>query len=127
MFLLDIHNWNVFLFVCAIPSLISGTAFCFMPESPKFLMSMGANDKAMEIFKKVYVMNTGNSADSYPIKYLVNEIKLNDERGQVSITENRSKSQAIKEGWQQIAYMFSAPYRFKIVLVCLIQLSIISG
>lgn len=94
-----------------------------MPESPKFLMSMGANGKAMGVFRNVYAQNTGNPIDSYPIKNLVNEIKL--KAGPV--TANRTKIQAIKEGWQQIACLFTAPYRFKVVLVCLIQTSLISG
>lgn len=120
---LDIYNWNVFLFLCALPSLVSGTAIIFMPESPKFLMSMGANDKAMEVFRKVYTLNTGNPIDSYPIKSLVDELQLKE--GPVSA--NRTKIQAIKEGWQQIACLFAAPYRCKVILVCLIQMSLISG
>lgn len=97
-----------------------------MPESPKFLMSMGANEKALQVFTKVYAMNTGNTADSYPIKKLVNETELqNENRGK--ITANRTKVQAIKEGLQQITCIFNAAYRCKVVLVCLIQTSLISG
>lgn len=98
-----------------------------MPESPKFLMSMGSNEKAIEVFKKVYAINTGNTADSYPIKNLIDETQLqqNESRGQ--ITANRTKIQAIKEGWQQIACIFNPSYRFKVVLVCLIQTAIITG
>lgn len=91
-------------------------------------MSMGANDKAIQVFRKVYTMNTGNSPDSYPIKNLVNEIESHQgNENKVQITANRTKTQAIKEGWQQVSCIFNASYRVKVVLVCLIQMSLISG
>lgn len=118
----EIFNWNIFLFICSLPSLIAGTCMCFMPESPKFLMSMGQNEKALEVFQKVYEMNTGNPADSYPVKKLVDEIQQGGK-----ITANRSKVQAMKEGWQQIKPMFCAKYRCQVLLVCLIQTAVLTG
>lgn len=72
-------------------------------------------------------MNTGNSVESFPIKSLVDEIQPKENEEKVQITANRSKTQAIKEGWQQIACLFDKNYRCKVVLVCLIQTSLISG
>lgn len=39
---------------------------CF-PESPKFLMTMGRNEEALKVFRKVYAMNTGNDPDTFPV------------------------------------------------------------
>lgn len=86
---------------------------------------MGANDKAMQVFKKVFAMNTGDASESYPIKTLVDELQMQENENK--ITANRTKIQALKEGWQQIAYIFNPSYRFKVLLVCLIQTSLISG
>lgn len=67
---LVLHSWNIFLFLCSLPSLFSGFAYIFMPETPKFLMAKGQTQKAMEVFAWVYSLNTGKSPDSYPVIYL---------------------------------------------------------
>lgn len=63
----ELHSWNVYLFVCGLPAFYSAIAFLFLPESPKFLMTIGANEKALAIFQRVYSMNTGKHADSFPV------------------------------------------------------------
>ncbi|XP_064212298.1 synaptic vesicle glycoprotein 2C [Tribolium castaneum] len=119
----EFHSWNLYLCLCAFPALISSIAFIFMPESPKFLMSMGRNEKALEVFRKVYCFNTGNAPETFPIKELVEETKLNnDSKHGGRITANRTKLQAMKEGWQQITPLFFPPHLGKIILVCLLQM-----
>lgn len=67
----EIHTWQVFLAICSIPPpLIAGISVAFLPESPKFLMSRGKNEKAMQIFKQLYSINTGNDPNSYPVSIL---------------------------------------------------------
>ncbi|RZC36126.1 synaptic vesicle glycoprotein 2C [Asbolus verrucosus] len=121
----EFHSWNLYLCICAFPALISSIAFIFMPESPKFLMTTGNNDKALAIFRKVYSFNTGNPPETFPIKVLVEETKVNtDSRHGGRVTANRTKIQAIKEGWQQITPLFFPPHLFKIILVCFMQMLI---
>lgn len=70
-FLLEIHTWQIFLAVCSIPPcLLAGISVAFLPESPKFLMSRGKNEKAMNVFKQIYSLNTGKDPNSYPVCYL---------------------------------------------------------
>ncbi|XP_017020359.1 synaptic vesicle glycoprotein 2C [Drosophila kikkawai] len=71
---LNIHSWQIYLFVLGIPSLISGLIFCVMPESPRFLMAQGRNEEALEAFKQIYHVNSRKPKDSYPIKALVQEV-----------------------------------------------------
>lgn len=66
-----VHSWQIFLFVCALPSLFSGVGLFFMPESPKFLMSQGRNSEALQAFQKVFHINTGKPKDSYPVGDIV--------------------------------------------------------
>ncbi|XP_063912388.1 synaptic vesicle glycoprotein 2B-like isoform X2 [Zophobas morio] len=121
----EFHSWNLYLCICAIPALISAIAFIFMPESPKFLMTTGRNDKALEVFKKVYCFNTGNEPETFPIKQLIEETKSNtDMKYGGKVTANRTKMQAIKEGWQQIKPLFFPPHLPKILLVCFMQMLI---
>ncbi|RZC39043.1 Sugar tr and/or MFS 1 domain containing protein, partial [Asbolus verrucosus] len=121
---LEFHSWNIYLFLVAIPSVVSGIVFIFMPESPKFLMTMGQNEKALIVFRRVYSWNSGQPVDSYPIKELVDEIALKQSNPQHhggQVTANRSKIQALKEGWQQIKPLFFPPLLANIILVCSIQ------
>ncbi|CAH0554053.1 unnamed protein product [Brassicogethes aeneus] len=116
-----IHSWNIYLFICAVPALISGVCFMFMPETPKFLMTTGNNQKALEIFQKVYSLNTGKPMDTYPVKLLVDEVSTADSTKTAQDVQDRSKSQVLKDGFTQLAPLFSAPYLCKILLVCSMQ------
>jgi len=80
----EYNSWRIFLLICAVPSFIVGVLLFLLPESPKFLLSRGKTDKAMEIFQKIYKMNTGKDKSLYPIKQLI----LDDEQHQKSIEAN---------------------------------------
>ncbi|KAJ8977731.1 hypothetical protein NQ317_019406 [Molorchus minor] len=125
---LEMHSWNIYLLLCSLPGIIGGIVFLFLPESPKFLMTIGKNEMALQIFRKVYRINTGKSEDMFPIKELVDEITLNEgNKYGGNVTANRTKFQAVKEGWQQIKPLFHYPYLPKLILVCVIQMFIIQS
>ncbi|KAF7285169.1 hypothetical protein GWI33_011708 [Rhynchophorus ferrugineus] len=124
----NFHSWNIFLLITGLPAFITGLMFILLPESPKFLMSRGENDKALEVFRKVYSINTGQPKDTYPIRKLVDETKLkanNQHGGQV--TAQRSTVQTLKEGFRQIKPLFFPPYLLKVILTCAIMLFIVMG
>lgn len=66
---IELNSWNLFLFFCAFPSIISTIAFVFLPESPKFLMTSGKNEEALEVFRTIYSYNTGNSPETFPVSH----------------------------------------------------------
>jgi VNT family MFS transporter (synaptic vesicle glycoprotein 2) len=107
---LEFHAWNLFLLICTLPAILTGILFILMPESPKYLMAKGNNAKALEVFKKIYKLNSGQSRDNYPIK------KLTDDR------QIYQKKHTIKEAWNQISPLFSMKYATKLILVCSLQL-----
>ncbi|KAJ8919148.1 hypothetical protein NQ315_012134 [Exocentrus adspersus] len=125
------HSWNLYLLICSLPALISAIAFLFLPESPKFLMTMGRNEKALQVFRKVYRINTGKPEHTFPITELVDETisaKDNPNKREGQITANRTKTQALKEGWQQMKPLFFPPHLGKMILVvsmqCFIMMSL---
>ncbi|EFA11011.1 synaptic vesicle glycoprotein 2B [Tribolium castaneum] len=65
------NSWRIFLLICAIPSLIVAILLFFLPESPKFLLSRGRSEEAIEIFKIIYSTNTGRDKEEYPVKQLI--------------------------------------------------------
>ncbi|RZC39706.1 Sugar tr and/or MFS 1 domain containing protein, partial [Asbolus verrucosus] len=107
---LEFHAWNLFLLLCALPAVTSGVLFMFMPETPKYLMTKGNNEQALEVFRKIYKFNTRQPKESYPVR------KLRDEK------QIYQKKHGFKEAWKQISPLFCRKYAFKLILVCSLQL-----
>lgn len=61
-------SWKIFLLVCGVPSLLSALVLFLLPETPKYYISKRKFTKAIDVFKKVYVINTGQPAETYPVK-----------------------------------------------------------
>uniref|UniRef100_A0A8D8Z5Y6 Synaptic vesicle 2-related protein n=1 Tax=Cacopsylla melanoneura TaxID=428564 RepID=A0A8D8Z5Y6_9HEMI len=65
-----LSSWRIFLLASTLPSLLGAILVFFIPESPKFLMTANRRDSALDVFEKMYALNTGNPRDSYPVKNL---------------------------------------------------------
>ncbi|XP_045449325.1 synaptic vesicle glycoprotein 2B-like [Melitaea cinxia] len=103
-----IHSWNIFLLATALVPLLTGVAFLCLPESPKFLMSRGRNEEALEVFRKIYSMNTGKPPETFSITKLVEERPEQRSRGLA----------ALKEGRFQFTPLFKVPHLTWLLLVC---------
>ncbi|XP_055551438.1 synaptic vesicle glycoprotein 2B-like [Wyeomyia smithii] len=126
-----IHSWQIFLAVCCIPSLLSGTSVIFLPESPKFLMSKGRNQQALAVFRTLYRHNTGREPQHYPIKELVDETLVGSERTDGKETQENGaaseKRSGLQNGVQQIMVMFRKPHLRNSLLAYSIQFGILFG
>lgn len=65
------NSWRIFLLICAAPSFIVAGLLLLLPESPKYLLSCGRYEEALNIFRGIYAINTGKSRDSYTVKELI--------------------------------------------------------
>ncbi|GJQ68423.1 hypothetical protein Trydic_g17010 [Trypoxylus dichotomus] len=65
------NSWRIFLLICSLPSFVVGVLLFFLPESPKFLLSRGKTERAIDIFRSIYHINTGNEKSRYPVKHLI--------------------------------------------------------
>ncbi|KAI4504130.1 hypothetical protein M0802_000601 [Mischocyttarus mexicanus] len=65
------NSWRIFLLICAAPSFIVAGLLLLLPESPKYLLSCGRYQEALDIFRGIYAINTGKSRDSYTVKELI--------------------------------------------------------
>ncbi|XP_034485624.1 synaptic vesicle glycoprotein 2C-like isoform X2 [Drosophila innubila] len=121
---LNIHSWQVFLFVCALPSLFSGLLITALPESPKYLMSQSRNVEALQALQRIYHINTGKPKDTYPIKSLILEVPSRDaQKDEVIYTigekaadktepvkrPSRSLLESLRAGMLQMKPMFHKP------------------
>lgn len=70
------NSWRIFLLLCASPSFLVAALLFYLPESPKFLIMQGRQDKALNILRNIFVQNTGQSKDYYPVKELMIDEKF---------------------------------------------------
>lgn len=115
----QIHSWRIFLAICSLPAFLGCLAIFAFPESPRFLLLKGRREEALEIFKKIYSINTGKPPDTYPIKDLEDEY---------SVTSSSDKwKEQVQSSWGQIKPLFLSPNVFKLVIISLIQLGATIG
>ncbi|KAL2733928.1 synaptic vesicle glycoprotein 2B-like isoform X4 [Vespula squamosa] len=115
----EIKSWRVFLAICSLPAFLACLTIFFFPESPRFLLLKGRREEALEIFKKIYSINTGKPADTYLVKDLEDEY---------SIKSSGDKwKEKILSSWEQIKPLFLPPNVFNLIVISLIQLGATIG
>lgn len=65
--MIEIDSWRVFLVICSLPEFLACIALFAFPESPRFLILKSRHDEALDVFKKIYSLNTGKDPDTYPV------------------------------------------------------------
>lgn len=121
---LSLPSWRVFLIVSTIPSIIASFVLNLFDESPKFLMFRGRRDEAMEVFKKIYWINTGKPKDTFPIKSLLDETQT---KQGMEEDEHMTLGGFLKLGWTQCVPLFKRPHLPYAALVFLIQFGTLYG
>lgn len=51
--------WRLFIIVCGLTGLICGLMLCYLPESPKFLLSQKRQQETIEVLQQIYRLNGG--------------------------------------------------------------------
>lgn len=127
-------SWQLFVAVCALPSLVLGLSLFMFPESPKFLVECGETELALEIIKDIYEKNSQRDRAEYPIHGLKGNDKLNN----IMETHNRSKRTLslgkpnhlmilLNEIWDQTKALCHPPHLKRTILTCVIQFGITSS
>ncbi|CAH0399015.1 unnamed protein product [Chilo suppressalis] len=99
------NSWRTLMLVYSMPSLITALCLFFLPESPKFVLSQGDEDKALEILRRIYRINNRGSKEEYQVKGVIRE------------TEKKEKA-SMKD---QIVPLFRAPLlKFTIIMTSLL-------
>lgn len=89
------NSWRIFLLVMSLPSFIVAALLFLLPESPKFLISSGRHEEAIEVLRGIYLMNTGKPKEEYPVKQLLIEEPSNYKpltQKQIEAKEAKSKT-----------------------------------
>lgn len=111
----DFKPWRLLFIINTLPAFLNGIAFCFCPESPKFLMSQGRNEEALEVLKMVYKLNKGtDNADGYEVM----KLRLDPEDA-IARDQNGSNSGGLlKSMVQQTLPIVKLPYLIYFIICC---------
>jgi MFS transporter, VNT family, synaptic vesicle glycoprotein 2 len=110
--------WRFFLVICSLPNFFCALALIFIiPESPKFTYSQGDEEKTLEIFRKIYRINTGKSDDTFPVIFIIK----NEEFGGGTKESSQSFFDFM---WSQVAPLFKGSHLRNILTACFIQFAV---
>ncbi|KAJ8985339.1 hypothetical protein NQ317_008370, partial [Molorchus minor] len=107
----QLNNWRTFSLANSVPSIIVALMLYRLPESPRYLYYSGKPKEALIVLRDMYVSNTGNPKDSFPVESL-------DEK---AILEQSSRSK--KDLSAQIVPLFKPPLLSYTVSACVMQAS----
>ncbi|KPJ10443.1 Synaptic vesicle glycoprotein 2A [Papilio machaon] len=62
---INLHIWNIYLYLMSIWSLLSFVLYLVLPESPKFYITQNKFTEAKHVIFKIYTMNTGKPAETF--------------------------------------------------------------
>ncbi|XP_075231512.1 synaptic vesicle glycoprotein 2B-like [Lycorma delicatula] len=111
-------SWRLYIAVGGIPSVISGILLFILPESPKFLLSRGYSEKALQVLQTIYSWNGKGDSEDFPIKHVVIDSNDNTEELDVNM---KNISEIVKLLWNQTMPLFKAPFISNTVSACIIQ------
>lgn len=73
----EFRPWRLLLLVYTLPGVIGGLCLYFMPESPKYLLTQGRDEEALEVVKWMYRTNNGTeNQDNMRIRKLKSEVNV---------------------------------------------------
>ncbi|XP_053615748.1 synaptic vesicle glycoprotein 2B-like [Plodia interpunctella] len=108
----ELHAWNFYFYICSAFSLASAILYYYLPESPKFLLSHGQENEALEVLKDIYSINTGHSRDSFPI----NSLNIT---GEYVPTDKYSMKKQLVNALFEVKALFRKPLLFFLIQFCL--------
>lgn len=59
--LLVIKSWRLFILAGSLVSGLGALAMCWLPESPRFLLSMNKPEEALDILTNIFSINSGGT------------------------------------------------------------------
>lgn len=112
--------WRFYMVMSTIFTFIWYTALCFLPESPKFVLGTGNQQKAIDILNQIHQWNCGKHVEPLKISALYDET--------ASENKSRIKSNSVFSSvWAQTVPLFKRPHLKTTFLVGTIQFGMFAG
>ncbi|XP_054014399.1 synaptic vesicle glycoprotein 2A-like isoform X2 [Hylaeus anthracinus] len=128
------HSWHLFVFICSLPALLTGTWLLFFPETPKYLAETGQNVQMLDVLMRMYSENSGEPPKEYITKLrncgnnnlndLVHRIMHTRDQDDV---EEQSFQLMINDIWTKTVMILKPPFLCRTIVVCLIACFVTSA
>ncbi|KAM8862013.1 synaptic vesicle glycoprotein 2C isoform 1-T1 [Synchiropus picturatus] len=106
------QSWRLFVVLCSVPGLSSALLFrLLMPESPKFLMEVGREKDAIQVFSLMCRMNMGGSGKTFPQKCRLCITEQHETRNNSQTSLGERLKQDFTKGFKPIRHMFRSPLK----------------
>ncbi|XP_050328483.1 synaptic vesicle glycoprotein 2A-like isoform X1 [Bactrocera neohumeralis] len=118
---INYRPWRVFLIVCGVPGLLCSIIIYILPESPKFLLTVGEETKAIQVLQKMHRWNNGKET------LRITHILPDDDTSFITPKLNNCDSNSnfalvfLQTMWSQTAPLFQRKYFQITVIICNIQ------
>ncbi|XP_045537571.1 synaptic vesicle glycoprotein 2B [Papilio machaon] len=113
---INLHIWNIYLYLMSIWSLLSFVLYLVLPESPKFYITQNKFTEAKHVIFKIYTMNTGKPAETFTYFNLWKN-KENEIIDQEPKTKVETFKQQLLTGLNNVKPMFKKPLVSYLVLI----------
>ncbi|XP_061390195.1 synaptic vesicle glycoprotein 2A-like [Musca vetustissima] len=116
--------WRLFMIICGVPGLLCGLSLFKIPESPKFLLSMGEEEKCVKILQNIFSINTGKAKEEYPIAHVKEDLDSSSNKPHTPADLSGRRNPVLnilKSMWVQTQPLFNREYARTTILICTIQ------
>ncbi|KAL6260374.1 hypothetical protein P5V15_007903 [Pogonomyrmex californicus] len=103
------NSWRMFLGAISLPTFAIAAVTLTYPESPKFLVSQGKTDEALEILRNIYAINTGRDKSEFPVKELLSDAMFEVEKDKAPLPSSDVLTELMKNIWWQLRTIASPP------------------
>lgn len=114
-----VDRWRLYVVVCGLPGFLSFLILCFLPESPKFVLSQGKPVESYRILQKMHRINNGKGSKFEQFEIIEESESIENRLRIVEI--QKSRFPLLSSIWNQTAPLFKPPYLNPTLLICLIQ------
>ncbi|EAA06813.5 AGAP000785-PA [Anopheles gambiae str. PEST] len=97
--------WRIYLLLCSLDLLLIIAGLLYLPESGKFLLTGGHREKVVQTLAKIYQLNRGKPAHTFPVK----SITLDAIDSAYADEMQRRSKLGLRYLWQQTVPLFRVP------------------
>ncbi|XP_026674807.1 synaptic vesicle glycoprotein 2C-like isoform X2 [Ceratina calcarata] len=128
------HSWNLFVFICSLPALLTGSWLLFFPETPKYLAETGNNVQMLDVLMTMYSENNAQPPKEYITKLRnCGNNNLNDLVHRIMHTREpedvaeRSFHRMLNDIWTKTMTILRPPFLCRTIVMCLIACFVTSS
>ncbi|XP_055588279.1 synaptic vesicle glycoprotein 2B [Uranotaenia lowii] len=117
--MIDFRPWRLLLVLFSLPGAIGAVWMYFLPESPKFYLAQGLDDKALAVLRQMYVeTHPGRGLQDCPVKRITPEV---GEAGTTVHATGKGLCAVLRDMWDQTVPLFSRPHLLYFSVCCALQ------